>query len=91
VFCHAVKKTIGAYAAVLGGLDGLVFSGGIGEHAAPIRERVCAGLGFLGIELDARRNGAHASVISTGRVAVRVMATDEESEIARAVRAVLGG
>lgn len=90
VFCHAVTKTIGAYAAVLGGLDALVFAGGIGEHAAPIRARVCARLAFLGIELDEQRNAAHAPVISRGRVTVRVVATDEEIEIARATGEVLG-
>jgi acetate kinase len=89
VFCHAVKKTVGAYAAVLGGLDALVFSGGVGEHAAPIRARICDGLAFLGVELDARRNAVHASLISAGRVAVRVMGTDEESEIARSTWEVL--
>ncbi len=89
VFCHAVKKTVGAYAAALGGLDALVFAGGVGEHAAPLRARICDGLGFLGVALDARRNEAHATVISAGRVTVRVMRTDEESEIARATTEVL--
>jgi acetate kinase len=90
VFCYHVKKAIGAYAAALGGIDALVFSGGIGEHAAAIRARVCDGLGFLGIALDPARNDAHASVISTGRVTVRVMRTDEEVEIARSTWEVLG-
>jgi acetate kinase len=89
VFCHAVKKTVGAYAAALGGVDALVFAGGIGEHAAVIRARICEGLGFLGIELDGAKNAAHAPVISSGRVVVRVMATDEEIEIARATREAL--
>ena len=89
VFCHAVKKTIGAYAAALGGLDALVFAGGIGEGAAPIRARVCESLAFLGVDLDAARNTAHAPVISSGRVTVRVMRTDEEVEIARSTREVL--
>jgi acetate kinase len=89
LFCHSVKKTVGAYAAALGGLDTLVFAGGIGERAASIRARICGGLAFLGIELDEARNAAHADTISSGRVAVRVMATDEEVEIARATRETL--
>lgn len=91
LFCYQAKKTIGAYAAALGGLETLVFSGGIGENNAPVRERICDGLGFLGIELDAARNAAHAAVVSSGasRVAVRVIPTDEEQWIARAVRTVL--
>ena len=92
VFCYQVKKTIGAYAAALGGLDTLVFAGGIGEHAPPVRARICAGLEFLGVNIDATRNTANAALISTdaGRVAVRVMHTDEESMIARLVSQVLG-
>jgi acetate kinase len=70
---------------VLGGLETLIFTGGIGEHAAPIRWRICAGLEFLGIQLDAHRNAAHARVISrdSSLATVRVMATDEERMIAR--------
>ena len=88
LFCYQAKKWVGAYAAALGGLDTLVFAGGIGEHAAPVRERICEGLGFLGIALDAGRNAAHAPVISadSSAVTVRVMRTDEELMIARAVR-----
>ena len=91
LFCQQVKKWIGAYAAVLGGLDTLVLSGGIGEHQAPIRERICAGLGFLGLELDASLNAAHAPLISSAasRVAVRVIRTDEELMIARAMNHLL--
>jgi len=87
LFCYQVKKWIGAYAAVLGGLDTLVFAGGIGENAPVVRARICAGLEFLGIEIDQRQNAANAGVISaeTGRVAVRVMHTDEEVMIARSV------
>ncbi len=90
-FCYHVKKWIGAYAAVLGGIDTLVFSGGVGENAAPVRARICEGLGFLGIELDDALNAAHADVISTAssRVTVRVIRTDEESMIARSVAQVL--
>ncbi len=92
VFCYQVKKTIGAFAAALGGLDTLIFAGGIGEHAPPVRARICAGLEFLGVEIDPARNDAGDAVISSGagRVAVRVMHTDEESMIARLVSQVLG-
>ena len=92
VFCYQAKKCIGSYAAALGGLDTIVFAGGIGEHSAPVRARICEGLGFLGIEIDTTRNAKHAAVISTGtsRVTVRVMHTDEELMIARSVCRVLG-
>jgi len=85
VFCQQALKHAGAMAAVLGGLETLVFAGGIGEHAAPIRARLCAGLAHLGVALDAARNDAHAAVISTdaSAVSVRVIATDEELQIAR--------
>jgi acetate kinase len=91
LFCYQVKKWIGAYAAALGGLDTLVFAGGIGENAPSVRARICEGLAFLGIEIDERRNVANASVISTetSRVAVRVMHTDEEVMIAKSVCRVL--
>ena len=86
VFCYQAKKWIGALSAALGGVDTLVFAGGIGEHAAPIRARICAGLEHLGLTLDPARNEAHAGVISaeTSRVCVRVIPTDEELLIARA-------
>jgi acetate kinase len=92
LFCYQVKKCIGAYAAALGGLDTLVFAGGIGENAPPVRARICEGLEFLGIELDDPENTANAGVISTatGRVAVRVIHTDEEQMIAKTVCRVLG-
>lgn len=92
LFCYQVKKYIGAYAAALGGLDTLVFSGGIGENAPAIRARVCEGLGFLGIELDAEQNAANAAVISTttSRVTIRVIRTDEEWMIAQIVCRLLG-
>jgi len=91
LFCYQVKKCIGAYAAALGGLDTLVFAGGIGENAPPVRARICEGLAFLGIELDAPQNAANAGLISmpTGRVAVRVMRTDEEQMIAKTVCRIL--
>lgn len=87
LFCYQAKKWIGAFAAALGGVDTLVFAGGIGENAAAIRKRICVGLEFLGIEVDASRNADSAEVISTdaGRVTVRVIRTDEEQMIARSV------
>jgi acetate kinase len=90
LFCYQVKKSIGAFAAAMGGLDGVVFTGGIGENAPVIRERICDGLGFLGIALDPGQNFAGADVISAkgSRVAVRVIRTDEEAMIARGVVAV---
>lgn len=92
LFCYQAKKWIGAYAAALGGLDTLVFSGGIGENAPSIRTRICEGLAFLGIELNASRNAETAGVISTdtSQATVRVIRTDEEQVIARAVYRVLG-
>jgi acetate kinase len=87
LFCYQAKKWIGSFAAALGGLDRLVFAGGIGENAPLIRERICQGIGFLGIALDNVRN-----TISTeaSPVAVRVIRTDEEPMIARSVSRVLG-
>ena len=87
LFCYQAKKWIGSFAAALGGLDTLVFAGGIGENASLVRSRICAGLNFLGIELDGSRNAQTASVISaqTGRVTVRIIRTDEELMIARSV------
>jgi acetate kinase len=90
LFCYQARKWIGAYAAVLGGLDTLVFAGGIGENSPAVRARVCEGLGFLGVRVDSRRNAADAPLISRGRVAVRVIRTDEELMIARSVIRVLG-
>jgi acetate kinase len=92
IFCYQVRKWIGAFAAALGGLDTLVFAGGIGENAPTIRARICDELGFLGIELDQKRNAEHAPWISTGtgRVKVRVIRTDEELMIAKSVIRVLG-
>jgi acetate kinase len=83
MFCYGIRKFIGAYAAVLGGLDILVFTGGIGEHAAPVRAEICAGLEFLGIELDTEQNARHAETISRGKCTVRVIPTDEDLMIAR--------
>ncbi len=92
LFCYQVKKCIGAYAAALGGLDTLVFSGGIGENASTVRARICEGLEFLGIEIDADCNAKNSDVISVqaGRVKVRVICTDEEQMIAAMVVQHLG-
>ncbi|MBC8027379.1 MAG: acetate/propionate family kinase [Steroidobacteraceae bacterium] len=85
MFCYQVRKCIGAYAAALGGLDTLVFAGGIGENAPPIRERICRELGFLGIELDGTANARSAPLLSSAasRAAVRVIRTDEELMLAQ--------
>ncbi|MEO8660033.1 MAG: acetate/propionate family kinase [Bryobacteraceae bacterium] len=87
LFCYQTRKWIGAFAAALGGLETLVFAGGIGENAAEVRARVCEGLQFLGIEMDKAANDSNAPVISTAssRATVRVIRTDEELMIARAV------
>jgi acetate kinase len=91
LFCYQALKWVGAFAAVLGGLDTLVFAGGIGENAPAVRERICAGLGLLGVTLDPAANAANAPVISaaSSRVAVRVVRTDEELVIARSTYRVL--
>jgi acetate kinase len=91
LFCYQAKKWIGALAAALGGLDTLVFAGGIGENAPEIRSRICDGLGFLGIHLEEARNAAGAAVISrdAGLCAVRIIRTDEEAMIAREVGRIL--
>ena len=88
LYCYQVKKWIGSFAAALGGLDTLVFSGGVGENAPSIRVRICEGLGFLGIELNPLFNEKGSGLISTdsSRVSVRVMRTDEEQTIAHAAQ-----
>jgi acetate kinase len=88
LFCYQARKFLGALAAVLGGLDTLVFTGGIGENAPSIRRRICANLEFLGIRLDSIRNDAHEPIISAdhGPATVRVMKTNEELMIARHTR-----
>src|SRR5881397_2555112 len=92
LFCYQAKKWVGAFAAALGGLDALVFAGGIGENNPSIRARICERLGFLGIELNETRNAVNAPVISAqaGRVMVRIIRTDEELMIARSVCQILG-
>ena len=92
LFLYQAKKWIGAFTAALGGLDTLVFAGGIGENAPTVRARICDGLGFLGIKLEEKRNALNEGVISSAasRVAVRVIHTDEEQMIARSVCRLLG-
>ena len=87
LYCYQARKWVGALAAALGGLDTLVFSGGVGENAPAVRAGICDGLGFLGVDLDPAGNAANAAVISTpaARCAVRVIQTDEELMIARTV------
>jgi acetate kinase len=85
LYCYTARKYLGALAAALGGIDTLIFTAGIGEHAAPIRGRICTGLEFLGIRIDPERNAANARLISTeeSAVPVRVIPTNEELTIAR--------
>jgi acetate kinase len=85
MFAYAARKFVGALAAVLGGIDTLVFTGGIGERAAPVRERICAGLGHLGVALDLERNARADPCVSADSSACRVLVvpTDEERMIAR--------
>lgn len=87
LFCYQLKKSIGTYAAVLGGIDTLVFAGGIGENSAIIRSRICDGLKFLGIEIDEKENRKNGAVISkdNGHVVIRVISTNEGQVIARSV------
>lgn len=91
IFCYQARKFLGSLAAALGGLDLLVFTGGIGEHAPEIRERICAPLGFLGLRLDPERNRKNEPVISSDAspVEIRVVPTDEELMIARQTRALV--
>lgn len=91
IFCRSIAKTVAAYAAVLGGLDALVFTGGIGEHSALVREQVCRQLAFLGMALDNEANGRHASVISqeTSPIRVQSIPADEDGRIAHHVRILL--
>jgi acetate kinase len=94
MFCYIAKKAIASFAGALGGIDTLVFAGGIGENSPEIRSRICEGLGFLGIDLCAPRNAGSAEVISedaASAVTVRVIRTDEESVIAQLTAQVLEG
>ncbi|HEY3863342.1 MAG TPA: acetate/propionate family kinase [Verrucomicrobiae bacterium] len=92
MFCYQARKWICAMAGALEGLDTLVFAGGIGENVPEIRERICGGLGFLGISLDSTKNNSNAALISSseGPATVRVIRTDEEWIIARSAGRVLG-
>ncbi|MFQ6552241.1 acetate/propionate family kinase [Aestuariibius insulae] len=83
-FCHRIQREIGSLMVDLGGLDGLIFTGGIGENSALVRARVCDGLSWLGIDIDQSRNAKHETDIGTGRVRVLRIATDEERVIAQA-------
>ncbi len=91
LFCYQAKKWIGALAAALGGLDTLVFAGGIGENAAIIRQRICEGLGFLGIDLEPSRNAANAPIITSpsSKAVARVIRTDEEIYMAKSMARLL--
>jgi acetate kinase len=93
MFCYSAKKCLGSYAALMGGIDTLVFSGGIGEHAAEIRRRICEGLDFMGISVELSRNEASLPVISPDGsvVIVRVIATNEELMIVRHTLGILAG
>jgi len=91
MFAYQVRKAIGGLSAALGGLDRLVFSGGIGEHATPVREAICSDLAYLGVKLDPQRNSAQAQRISTddSRCEVMILPTDEDRIIARQCRQLL--
>jgi acetate kinase len=91
LFCYQAKKWVGAFVAALGGLDIMVFAGGIGENSPKIRSRICNGLHCFGIEIDEKRNNANAPIISTGnsRVTVRIINTDEEWMMAKTVSKML--
>jgi acetate kinase len=88
MFAYQVRKFVGGFAAVLNGLDTLVFTGGIGERGAVVRAQICSGLEYLGVALDASANGRNAEVISpaAGKCTVRVIQTDEGLVIARHTR-----
>lgn len=91
VFCMSIRKTIAAYATVLGGLDLLVFAGGIGERSARVRDNVCRGLHFLGVSIDHSSNKSNNTTISTNdsKVRVRVVSSQEDRQIARHCRAMM--
>jgi len=85
LFCYEAKKRIGAYAAAMGGVDTIIFTGGMGENAPRIRTRICSGLEFLGITVDTVHNEGNEEIISpsSSSVCLRVMRTNEELMIAR--------
>ena len=88
-YVFRIQRELGAMTAVLGGLDGLVFCGGIGENAAPIRARVLRGMGYLGLVMDDEANADNGPRITSGAIPALVIPTDEESVIAKALMAVL--
>jgi acetate kinase len=92
-FCRAIAKVVASYAVVLGGLDLLTFSGGIGEHSALVRGRVCSQLGFLGVRVDERKNQAHEGMLSAQESGMRVLIvpSEEDRQIAVHCRALLSG
>jgi acetate kinase len=91
MFCYSVRKNIGGMAAVLGGIDMLVFTGGIGEHSAVVRREICSNLQHLGIALDETANKINATSIGSGSCDVRVIPTDEDLEIALHARTLSQG
>jgi acetate kinase len=93
LFCYRLAREAGALAVALGGIDAIVFTGGIGEHAAPVREKACRALGWLGLDLDSEANGANATVISrpASRIVALVLPTNEEWIIARHTARLVGG
>jgi len=90
MYAYRIKKYIGAYTAVLGRVDALVFTAGVGENSPLLRELICAGLDGLGISLDAKKNGANGVVVGNGRLPVFVIPTDEEREIAEETAVLVG-
>jgi acetate kinase len=95
LFCYRVRKYVGAYLAVLGGADAVVFGGGVGEHSPPIRSRICAQMGWCNLELDERKNaravGEEMRIDAGGLMEVWVMPVDEAQVMAREAEALLGG
>jgi acetate kinase len=91
IFCHRIIKYIGAYAAVLGGVDALVFTAGVGEHSYYARRQVCENMQFLGISIDLEKNDRNEFDISTGKTKVLVIPTNEELSIARDTKKILAG
>ena len=89
VFCYRIKKYIGAYAAALGGLDAVVFTGGIGENSGVVRKEICSGLEFAGIDIDDSKNDKNEFSVGQGSVRVLVIPTNEELAIARSTITVL--
>jgi len=91
VFCLSIRKVVAAYAAVLGGLDMLIFAGGIGEHSAQVRSGVCEGLRFLGILIDEQRNESNQGTVSdsSSAVGVSIVTSQEDRQIARHCRAMM--